>query len=392
MELTTKQAEGLKIAVQRFKDHQPWTCIAGYAGTGKSTLVKFIVDALGIDKNYVCYIAYTGKAAKVLKDKGCPNAMTAHRLLYTSYPKNDGTFYHKIKRPLDFPYKLIVVDEISMLPKHIWELLLSHHIPVICLGDPFQLPPIGEDNEVLQNPHIFLDEIMRQEEDNEIIRLTMDIRNGKSLPLYKGNDVMIVRAGDMDPGMYLWADQIIVGKNDTRRSINSQMRQVLFDVKDEKPIEGDKVICLRNSWETINEVGDVLVNGLSGTISNINYNNYNPFLKPMMLADFIPDDYDELDEEFSFGDLYFRQLNIDYKLLTTGEPTVNEKNFKRFPKGVKPLTFDYGYCITCHKSQGSEYDKVLVFEEHLKDSQHARWLYTAATRAKKKLIIVKDRT
>ena len=97
------------------------------AGTGKSTLVKFIVDALGIDKNYVCYIAYTGKAAKVLKDKGCPNAMTAHRLLYTSYPKNDGTFYHKIKRPLDFPYKLIVVDEISMLPKHIWELLLSHH-------------------------------------------------------------------------------------------------------------------------------------------------------------------------------------------------------------------------------------------------------------------------
>ena len=70
----------------------------------------------------------------------------------------------------------------------------------------------------------------------------------------------------------------------------------------------------------------------------------------------------------------------------------NEKNFKRFPKGVKPLTFDYGYCITCHKYQGSEYDKVLVFEEHLKDSQHARWLYTAATRAKKKLIIVKDRT
>ena len=99
--------------------------------------MKFIVDALGIDKSYVCYIAYTGKAAKVLKDKGCPNAMTAHRLLYTSYPKNDGTFYHKIKRPLDFPYKLIVVDEISMLPKHIWELLLSHHIPVICLGDPF---------------------------------------------------------------------------------------------------------------------------------------------------------------------------------------------------------------------------------------------------------------
>ena len=107
------------------------------AGTGKSTLVKFIVSALNISERDVCYIAYTGKAAKVLREKGCPNAMTAHRLLYQSFPKNDGTFYHKPKRPLDWQYKLIVVDEISMLPKELWDLLLSHNIPVICLGDPF---------------------------------------------------------------------------------------------------------------------------------------------------------------------------------------------------------------------------------------------------------------
>ena len=102
--------------------------------------------------------------------------MTTHRLLYQSVPRNDGTFYHKIKRPLDHYYKLIIVDEISMLPKEMWDLLLSHKIHVICLGDPFQLPPIGEDNGVLAKPHIFLDEIMRQEEESEIIRLTMDIR------------------------------------------------------------------------------------------------------------------------------------------------------------------------------------------------------------------------
>lgn len=107
------------------------------AGTGKSTLVKFIVAALGLVDNDVCYIAYTGKAAKVLREKGCPNAMTAHRLLYQSYPRADGTFYHKIRRPLEYPYKLIIVDEISMLPKELWILLLSHNIPVICLGDPF---------------------------------------------------------------------------------------------------------------------------------------------------------------------------------------------------------------------------------------------------------------
>ena len=390
MILTAKQEEGLKIAVQRYKDREAWTCIAGYAGTGKSTLVKFIVAALDIPEEYVCYIAYTGKAAKVLREKGCPNAMTAHRLLYQSFPRADGTFYHKIKRPLDSPYKLIIVDEISMLPKEIWDLLLSHKIHVICLGDPFQLPPIGEDNQVLYNPHIFLDEIMRQAQESEIIRLTMDIRNGKSLIPFKGNEVQVIDQKDIIGGMYGWADQIIVAKNATRRNINSQMRHMLFNVDDDIPVEGDKIICLRNDWETVTEAGDVLVNGTIGTINNIRYNRYHPYLNPMMIADFVSDDYTELDIRISPLDVSFRDLNIDYKLLTTGEPTVTEKNFRRFPKQFKPLTFDYGYCITCHKAQGSEYDKVLVLEEFLKGNDHDRWLYTAATRAKEKLVIVRN--
>lgn len=390
MVLTKKQDEGLKIAIERYKNHEPWTCIAGYSGTGKSTLVKFIVNALDIDEDYVCYIAYTGKAAKVLREKGCPNAMTAHRLLYQSFPRADGTFYHKIKRPLDWPYKLIIVDEISMLPKEIWELLLSHKIHVICLGDPFQLPPIGEDNQVLYNPHIFLDEIMRQAQESEIIRLTMDIRNGKSLSLFKGNEVQVIDQKDMVGGMYGWADQIIVAKNITRRDVNTGMRKMLFGVEDNTPVEGDKIICLRNDWETVTEVGDVLVNGTIGTLSNIKFNHNHPFLKPQMIANFLPDDYTDLDVQTSPHDLYFRDLNIDYKLLTTGEPTVTEKNFKRFHKQFRPLTFDYGYCITCHKAQGSEYDKVLVLEEFLRGNDHDRWLYTAATRAKEKLVIVRN--
>ena len=315
--------------------------------------------------------------------------MTAHRLLYQSFPRADGTFYHKIKRPLDWPYKLIIVDEISMLPKEIWELLLSHKIHVICLGDPFQLPPIGEDNQVLYNPHIFLDEIMRQAQESEIIRLTMDIRNGKSLSLFKGNEVQVIDQKDMVGGMYGWADQIIVAKNITRRDVNTGMRKMLFDVEDNTPVEGDKIICLRNDWETVTEAGDVLVNGTIGTISNIHYNKYHPFLKPQMIANFLSDDNIE-DLDYCPQDVYFRNLNIDYKLLTTGEPTVTEKNFKRFPKEFRPLTFDYGYCITCHKAQGSEYDKVLVFEEYLKGGDHDRWLYTAATRAKEKLVIVRN--
>lgn len=390
MVLTAKQEEGLKIAVARYKNNEPWTCIAGYAGTGKSTLVKFIVAALGLYPAEVCYIAFTGKAAKVLREKGCENAMTAHRLLYQSYPRNDGTFYHKPRRPLDYPYKLIVVDEISMLPKEIWDLLISHRIHVIALGDPGQLPPIGESNGVLDHPHIFLDEIMRQAQESEIIRLTMDIRDGKPLELFRGNEVQIIDKKDVVSGMYTWADQILVAKNETRRTVNHLMRKYLHDIDDPAPIVGDKVICLRNDWDHPSEAGDVMVNGTIGTLTKIDLLNNNPFLRPMMVCDFWSDDYSDDDVENSPQDLIFRGVNMDYRLLTTGEPTVTAQNWKRFPKIWRPREFDYGYCITTHKAQGSEYDKVLVFEEFLRGGHHAEWLYTAATRAKEKLVIVRD--
>lgn len=385
MQLTNKQQQGLDIAVSRYKEGKAYTCIAGYAGAGKSTLVKFIVEALHLNPADVCYIAYTGKAALVLKEKGCPNSMTAHRLLYKSFPRKDGTFYHMPKRPLDYPYKLIVLDEVSMFPKEMWELLLSHKIHIIALGDPGQLPPIGDDNGILAQPHVFLDEIMRQAQESEIIRLTMDIRAGKPLQLFKGNEVQIIDKSELVNGMLLWADQIICAKNETRRNINQLIRQYKYGADiGFAPVNGDKVICLRNDWDRPNLNGDVMVNGMIGTITNIQYGRPNQWLETDLIADVVPDGYEEDDMFASFDDLH-----IDYKLLTSGEPTVNKKNFKRFPPVIKPKEFDYGYCITCHKSQGSEYDKVLVFEEFLRGGDHARWLYTACTRAKKKLVIVR---
>ena len=91
MVLTSKQETGLKLAVSRYKAHESYTCIAGYAGTGKSTLIKFIIAALGLAPEQVCYVAYTGKAAQVLKQKGCPNPITAHKLLYKAKPMPNGT-------------------------------------------------------------------------------------------------------------------------------------------------------------------------------------------------------------------------------------------------------------------------------------------------------------
>lgn len=136
VELTQKQKEGIQIAIDRYRAGLPYTCIAGYAGVGKSFTVRYLIDALGFNRNDVAYIAYTGQAAKVLKQKGNPNATTAHKLLYYAKMKKDGTYIFTPRTHLDKPYKMIVVDEVSMLPKTIWEVLLSHKIYVVALGDP----------------------------------------------------------------------------------------------------------------------------------------------------------------------------------------------------------------------------------------------------------------
>ena len=391
MILTNKQEEGLKIAIERYKHNEKYTCIAGYAGTGKSTLVQFIIMALGLHPDQVAYIAYTGKASLVLQSKGCPNAQTAHRLLYQSYPRHDGTFYHKPRRPLP-PYKLIIIDEVSMLPSEMWELLLSHNIHVIALGDPGQLPPIGTPNGVLDKPHIFLDEIMRQAQESEIIRLTMDIRAGKPLQSFKGNEIQVLEPGELVGGMYTWADQVIVATNATRMRVNQQMRKMIHDVDNPEPIVGDKVICLKNYWDVVNEVGDCLVNGSIGYIKGFQIDDkYSNWLTKHLTVDFLTENYTDLDVETKILDPMFYGLNMDYKLLTEGEPTVNKNNFRKFPAIIRPLEYDYGYAITCWKSQGSEYNKVLLFEEGFPFTKedHIKYLYTGATRASDKLVIIK---
>lgn len=311
--------------------------------------------------------------------------MTAHRLLYKSIQRSDGTFVHFPRRPI-ISFELIVVDEISMLPKSMWDLLLSHRIPVIALGDPGQLPPVmAENNHILDTPHIFLDEVMRQAAESEIIRLTMDIRNGKSLTPFMGQEVRIVERTELlEPGFLSWGDQIICGKNATRNSINEIMRKIVMQTDNPEPQVGDRLICLKNDWECINTTGDALVNGLNGTLTDLKYTDDNPFMQKTPVITFTPSIEDSSP---------FCGLEIDYKLLVEHEPTVNSNTFKSIPRYFHPKEFDYGYCITCHKAQGSEYDKVIVLEEFLRGENretHQRWLYTAATRAAKKLIIVRN--
>jgi len=392
MELTQKQQEGLNIAVDRFLNRERYTIISGYAGTGKSTLVKYIIDSLpeiDPDKD-VIYTSFTGKATQVLSKKGNKNTCTLHKLLFESFPKPDGTF---VRRPVPtIRYKVVVVDEISMAPKSLISRLMNYNIYVLGLGDPFQLPPVDkeEDNHLLDNPHIFLDEIMRQAAESEIIQLTMKIRNGEPIPYMKGKEVQILKKEELNTGMLMWADQILAATNATRININKEMRLLLG--RGENPEEGDKVICLKNYWEKYADDGEtVLINGTIGTI----HNAYPSFYKIPKFLDGQGQVVDVLNATFvdECGQA-FGEFNMDKKLILLGEKTLPWKTeYRCFPKykHLVPYEFTYAYAITCHKAQGSEWDKVLVIEEKFpfNKEEHARWLYTACTRASEKLVLIR---
>ena len=391
MELTNKQQLGLKVAVARYQNGEKYTCISGYAGSGKSTLVKFIVQSLpGIDpETDVVYATFTGKAAQVLLKKGNKNVSTLHKLLYESLPRPDGTWYRK---PVErIPYKIVVVDEVSMVPQSMIDQLFRYHIYLLALGDPFQLPPINKDdvNTLLDKPHVFLDEIMRQAQESEIIRVSMDIREGKDLSLLDGSEVKIYDKKDFTAPMMLWADQILVGTNATRIGLNNTMRELLG--REGGPQDGDKVICLKNDWDTIANNYDPLVNGTIGYLKD----SYSTFVSfPRFLGGH---KFDVLQSKFiTDGGAEFDTLPMDKKMIMTGEKCCDFKTAwtisrNRMHGHKLPKEFTYGYAITCHKAQGSQWEKVLIVEEGFPydKTEHARWLYTALTRAEEKAVIIR---
>ena len=302
----------------------------------------------------------------------------------------DGKFRFVPKTNLDPDLKLLIVDEVSMLPKSMWELLLKYRKHIIACGDPEQLPPINKDDthDILDHPHIFLDEIMRQAEESEIIRLSMDIRAGKPLVPFKGKEVQIIHPSEVVAGMYDWADQILCATNAKRTEINTIMRQA-HNLPD-YPIAGDKIISLRNHWDDLSSEANPLTNGQIGilgedfTLGAISLPHYIADKQiPILTGNFITEDGDT-----------FNMLTMDYNALLKGEKTLNAQEEYRMIKAEKygppPYEFVYGYGITVWKAQGSQWKKVLLFEERfpLDKEEHRRYLYTGLTRAEEKCVIV----
>lgn len=401
--LTDEQNYAIELAKQWYlnKEYKKPFVLLGCAGSGKSTIVKYLIELIGINSCNVRYATYTGKAASVLIKKGNP-AMTIHKLIYDPVINEDGEVTNFVKKSsIDGNIELLVIDEFYMVSKEIMDDLLSFGIKTICLGDPNQLPPpMGEASNLCLVPDATLTKPLRQALDNPIIYLADQARQHKYIKLGDyGNGVKVIRKTELDLEALKNADQIIAGKNDTVKKMNSFYRKVFMGITSDSwsPRKGEKLICLRNNWNAIcaeNNIVTNLVNGLGCYLENdleIMSSTYhaNAKLRPDFFnnsAFYVPIDMMYFKQGFTTDKELFDKENIvKYKY---GDILKKRKMFFDEFSTINKLTF--GYTITCHKSQGSEWDKVFfIFEpfRNYRDPLYWQMLYTGITRASKEIII-----
>ena len=333
----------------------------GYAGTGKTTLVKHIAE--GVDGK-VLFAAFTGKAACVMRSKGCYSASTIHSLIYKARESGEETPSFELWN--DAPAskaKLIIIDECSMVDTELARDLMSFGVPLLVLGDPAQLPPIhGGGFFTDAKPDAMLTEVHRQAQDDPIVRLSMEIRAGNPLTQGQYGETQVVRRDALDPKRVLDADQVLVGRNVTRRAYNARLRE-RRGFADALPMAGDKLVCLRNNRRK------GLFNGGLWMVKE------SPKARRQIIRMRLKPD----------EDLGERLIKVSVRPeCFTG--TIEEFDW---PQRKAYDEFDFGYVLTVHKAQGSQWDDVVLFDESgaFPDNRD-RWLYTGVTRAAKRLTIV----
>ncbi len=385
--------------------------LCGYAGTGKTFLVDYVVRSLGlVPGESAVFVAPTGKAASVLIRQGVP-ASTVHSLIYTreediEVDENGEVISERFLRfvkkdKIDAAVRLIVLDETSMVPDDVLRDLMSFGVKCLCCGDPAQLPPVKGNNSLLTMPVITLREIVRQQKDDPIVRLAAQVREGGTPHYGKEGCVEVLPRRALTPAvrekLFSEADQIIVGTNRTRAAVNAEVRRLRGIPEDALlPCEGEKLVCTLNDWsKTLDEKGDFhLVNGIIGTCGNV-HEQADGLGQLDFTPDFLPDTLEGLPFDagiFTRG-RYFHGYGDKACLLTNGL-LVHEGNaamLRRFKVRREDAVcrFEFAYAVTCHKAQGSEYDFVVVLDESAFFEDGRQWLYTAVTRAKKKLVLVR---
>ncbi|MDG1660022.1 MAG: AAA family ATPase [Winogradskyella sp.] len=422
--------------------------LKGYAGTGKTSIIGTIVSNLWQAKISAVLLAPTGRAAKVISNYSKKEAFTIHKKIY--FPKKEkGGGVKFIMQPNKHRNTIFIVDEASMIPdapsdSKLFEngsllddlmnyVYSGHKCKLLLIGDKAQLPPVKSDLSPALDAHkldlnynknvksLELDEVVRQEQDSGILANATELRAVLETSFYDSfkfnvkpfNDIVRLVDGYeiMDAINDSYSNDgyeetaIIVRSNKRANQYNQQIRnRILFN--ESELSAGDYLMVVKNNYFWIKPTteagfianGDIVevleifnIKELYGfkfaevKIKMVDYPRMRPF-ETVLLLDTISAESASLTYEES--NRLYQEVSKDY---------INEvSNYKRF-LGVKnnkffnALQVKFSYAITCHKSQGGQWNTIFVEQPYLPegpDRDYIRWLYTAVTRAKEKLYLI----
>ena len=422
--------------------------LKGFAGTGKTTLIGTLVNSLWKTTMKSVLVAPTGRAAKVMSNYSNTQAFTIHRKIY--FPKKQsGGGVQFVLAPNKHRNTIFIVDEASMIPDTpadsklfengslLDDLLMfiysGHNCKLILIGDTAQLPPVRlnlspaldanklELNYNKEVTRLELNEVVRQAEDSGILvnatllreQIQSDFHDAFQFEIDSFTDIVRLIDGheiqEAIDGSYSEN-----GKEDTAVIVRSNKRANLFNENirsrilflDNELAVGDFMMVVKNNYfwlDTKSEAG-FIANGdiievleifaikelytfkfAEVKVQMVDYPNMKPF-ETVLLLDTIKAETPSL--SYEDGNRLYQQVMEDF---------ADEKSkYKKF-LGVKSnkyfnaLQVKFSYAITCHKSQGGQWNTVFIEQPYLPngiDKEYLRWLYTAVTRAKKQLYLI----
>jgi exodeoxyribonuclease V len=337
--------------------------IFGYAGTGKTHLAAEIGS--WVRRSH--FAALTGKAVQVLRARGCDPASTLHRLVYDWTLDDDGIPRGRLRKPREFDLDLLIIDECSMIDHRLARDVLRLDIPLLVLGDPFQLPPVGDGEGFFmrKQPDTKLTEIHRQAAGNAIISFAHQVRQGHWRRRLRPRDsiaeeVRIVQVHGFPTDF----DTVLCGTNESRHELNAEIRRDL-GYSGPIPQMGETLVCLRNDMT----VSDPVFNGSTWHV-----------LRSQQVSSRTV----ELELRAQHDPESYTVVQVPVACFGRDPPPFD------YRRGLQQFAF--GYALTVHKAQGSEWANVMLVDERFYfPSLRQRWLYTGLTRARERITILVQR-
>lgn len=421
--------------------------LKGYAGTGKTSLVSAIVNALLGFGYKVVLLAPTGRAAKVFSSYAGQPAFTIHKKIYRQKNETDG------EGVFDLGFNagantLFFVDESSMISNMDSEghfgsgCLLDDLVQfvyngrnnrLVLIGDVAQLPPVGLDispaldRRELQAAYHFsvsevnLTDIMRQAEASGILYNATQVRrligsgdDSLALKVARFPDVFRIGGGELLEemetcyGKYGEDETIVVCRSNKRANrFNEGIRRSIL-YREEDFSSGDRVMVVRNNyfWGAGHDKTDFIANGDMATIrragrreeryglhfvkATLQIDDSGEEISPWVMLDTLTSDYPALTSEQSRA-LYYA-VEAEYADIPSRKKRMEKIRGDEF---YNALQIKFAYAVTCHKAQGGQWDAVFIDQGYVTDDmlndEYWRWLYTAVTRARKRLYFVNFR-